>query len=191
MKLVDAIAIRRLHILSDCILVGAGWICAYWLRYLLNDVLGKPINSFQWYLNALPVIVLPWVFSCWLFGIYRSNRMKTVVDELQLLFRGVALGLLVVSSLSFFFRELQLGRLVDLRGRAAHLEHADDLHADVLAEALARRVLLIKRSMSHHCRRFPVRSVLKRYVLYLDPLIHRGTYLLSPFPKHIIDPPNR
>ena len=84
MKFVDASAIRRLHILSDCILVGAGWICAYWLRYSLNDVLGKPINSFQWYVNALPVVVLPWVFSCWVFGIYRSNRMKTVVDELQL-----------------------------------------------------------------------------------------------------------
>ena len=121
MKLVDTSAIRRLHIATDCVLVAAGWICAYWLRYSLNDVLGKPINSFQWYLNALPVVVLPWVFSCWLFGIYRSNRMKTVVDELQLLFRGVALGLLVVSSLSFFFRELQLGRIVVLAGAGFNL----------------------------------------------------------------------
>jgi exopolysaccharide biosynthesis polyprenyl glycosylphosphotransferase len=116
MKWVDASGIRRLHIASDCALVAAGWIGAYWLRYSLNDVLGKPINPFEWYVSALPVVVFPWVFSCWLFGIYRSNRMKTVVDELQLLFRGVALGLLVVSTLSFFFRELQIGRFVVLAG---------------------------------------------------------------------------
>lgn len=121
MQPVDARAIRRFHMVADCLLVACGWVCAWWLRYSLDDVLGKPINSFHWYLSALPGIVFAWVFSCWLFGIYRSTRMKTVVDELQLLFRGVALGLLVVSSLSFFFRELEIGRFVVLIGAGFNL----------------------------------------------------------------------
>jgi exopolysaccharide biosynthesis polyprenyl glycosylphosphotransferase len=47
-----------------------------------------------------------------MFGIYRTARMKTLVDELQALFRGVALGLLVVSAIGFFFREFYFGRFV-------------------------------------------------------------------------------
>ncbi|MBW2289820.1 MAG: hypothetical protein JRG90_18625, partial [Deltaproteobacteria bacterium] len=54
MKLVDLRAMRRLHVFTDVILVSAGWIAAYALRHALNDVLGYPINSFYWYLRALP-----------------------------------------------------------------------------------------------------------------------------------------
>ena len=38
--------------------------------------------------------------------------MATPIDEIQTLLRGAALGLLVVSSISFFFRELHFGRSV-------------------------------------------------------------------------------
>jgi exopolysaccharide biosynthesis polyprenyl glycosylphosphotransferase len=109
---VDLSAIRRIHILSDTILVSIGWVGAYWLRFALNDTLGAPINSFDGYFRALPLIVGPWMFCCWVFGIYRSTRMTTVVEEFQTLFRGAALGLLVVSSIGFFFRELYFGRFV-------------------------------------------------------------------------------
>ncbi len=114
MPRLDLTAVRRLHIASDCVLVALGWLGAYWVRRGLDDALLRPINPFEWYVSALPVVVFPWVLSCWLFGIYQSARMKTLVDELQQLFRGVALGLLVVSSISFFFKELELGRLVVL-----------------------------------------------------------------------------
>jgi exopolysaccharide biosynthesis polyprenyl glycosylphosphotransferase len=118
---VDLRAVRRLHIASDCALVSLGWLGAYWLRYALNDVLGTPINPFDWYLRALPIIVFPWIFSCWLFGIYRSARMRTGFDELGALLRCVALGLLVVSSISFFFKELQFGRFVVLASAGFNL----------------------------------------------------------------------
>jgi len=114
MKLVDLRAVRRLHVFTDVILVSAGWIAAYAFRHALNDVLGYPINSFYWYLRALPLVVLPWIVSCWFFGIYGRSRMSTGLDQVQSLFRGVALGLLVVSSLSFFFKELEFGRVVVL-----------------------------------------------------------------------------
>jgi len=112
MTRVDLSAIRRIHILADTILVSIGWIGAYWLRFALNDTVGAPINSFDGYFRALPLIVGPWMFSCWIFGIYRSTRMTTLVEEFQTLFRGAALGLLVVASIGFFFRELYFGRFV-------------------------------------------------------------------------------
>ncbi len=104
--------IRRLHIVADGVLVSLAWLGAYGLRFALNDVLANPINPIERYIHALPVIVLPWLACCWMFGIYRSGRMKTLIDELQTLFRGAALGLLVISSISFFFKELHFGRFV-------------------------------------------------------------------------------
>ncbi len=112
MKRVDLSAIRWIHIFVDTILVSIGWIGAYWLRYALNDTLGAQINPFDAYFRALPLIVGPWMFCCWAFGIYRSSRVTTLVEEFQTLFRGAALGLLVVASISFFFRELYFGRFV-------------------------------------------------------------------------------
>jgi exopolysaccharide biosynthesis polyprenyl glycosylphosphotransferase len=73
---------------------------------------GNPINPLDSYVRALPLIVVPWITTSWLFGIYRTQRMKTAVDELQTTLRGAALGLLVMSAMGFFFRELHFGRLV-------------------------------------------------------------------------------
>ena len=114
MTRVNLSAIRRLHVFTDCILVSIGWLGAFWLRFALNDVLNSTINPFGVYLRALPLIVGPWMISCWVFGIYRSSRVTTLVEEFQTLFRGAALGLLVVASISFFFRELYFGRFVVL-----------------------------------------------------------------------------
>jgi exopolysaccharide biosynthesis polyprenyl glycosylphosphotransferase len=110
----DPKAVRRLHLAADGVLVSLGWVGAWWLRRALDDVLGAPINPFAIYGQALPLIVLPWLFCCWLFGIYRAARMRTPVDELRSLVGGIALALLVVSSIGFFFREFQFGRFVVL-----------------------------------------------------------------------------
>jgi len=114
MNWVDLRALRRLHIFTDVVLVSAGWLSAYAFRYALNDTLGVPINSFYWYLRALPLVVLPWIASCWFFGIYGRSRISTSTHQIQSLLRGVMLGLLVVSSISFFVKELHFGRVVVL-----------------------------------------------------------------------------
>jgi exopolysaccharide biosynthesis polyprenyl glycosylphosphotransferase len=106
--------LRALHVATDALLVSLGWLAAYWVRFALNEPLGRPINPFDWYVRALPVVVVPWIATGWLFGLYRSARMKTAVHELQTVLRGAALGLLVLASISFFFRELYFGRTVVL-----------------------------------------------------------------------------
>jgi len=106
--------LRALHVATDALLVSLGWLAAYWVRFALNESFGRPINPFDWYVRALPVVVVPWIATGWLFGLYRSARMKTAIHELQTVLRGAALGLLVLGSISFFFRELYFGRTVVL-----------------------------------------------------------------------------
>ncbi len=117
----DQSTLHRLHVAADLALVSLGWLGAYAIRSALNDPFGNRINSFYWYAGALPLIAVPWVASCWLFGLYRTPRSASFADSLQRLLRSVALGLLVVSSISFFFRELEFGRAVVLICAASNL----------------------------------------------------------------------
>ena len=121
MRELEPRTVQALHVAADVGLVSISWIGAWGLRRALDGVMGNPINPLDAYLGALPMMAMAWVFSCWLFGIYRSARMKTSVDELQTLFRGVALGLLVVGALSFFFKELHFGRFVVLASAGFNL----------------------------------------------------------------------
>ncbi|MCH7709582.1 MAG: hypothetical protein IH884_13930 [Myxococcales bacterium] len=137
----DPIALRRLHISVDCGLVALAWLGAYWIRRGLNDVLGTPINSFDAYVEVLPIVVVPWITTCWLFGIYRASRMRTLVDELQTLIRGVALGLLVLASISFFVKEIHIGRAVVLASAGLSLvfQGASRIFFYRVGEAMRRR----------------------------------------------------
>jgi exopolysaccharide biosynthesis polyprenyl glycosylphosphotransferase len=114
-------ALRTLHVATDAILVSFGWLAAYAVRHAASDLLGRPINPFDWYLRALPIVVGPWIAACWWFGIYRSHRTHTAIDELQKLFRGAMLGLLVLSAIAFFFKELAFGRTVVLASALLNL----------------------------------------------------------------------
>jgi exopolysaccharide biosynthesis polyprenyl glycosylphosphotransferase len=117
---IDPAALRRIHVYTDVLLVGCGWLAAHALRVLLSEQLG-PINDLDVYRRALPLIVPPWIFSCWLFGIYQSARNTTFADQLQALLRGVVLAFLVVSAIGFFSRELQFGRSVVLLSAGINL----------------------------------------------------------------------
>ena len=117
---VDTRALRRFHIYADVFLVGFGWVGAWGVRHLLSGSLG-PINGVETYLQGLPLIVPPWIASCWLFGIYQSARITTWVDQIQGILRGVLLGVLVVSTIGFFSKELDFGRSVVLFSAAFNL----------------------------------------------------------------------
>ena len=113
--------LRALHVATDALLVSAGWLVAWGIRSAVAEPIGRAINPLDWYLRALPVVVVPWIATCWWFGIYRSRRTQTAVDELSKLLRGAMLGLLVVAAVGFFFKELQFGRLVVLTSAALNL----------------------------------------------------------------------
>jgi exopolysaccharide biosynthesis polyprenyl glycosylphosphotransferase len=110
----DLAALRRLHLYADVALVCLAWLAAYATRWALNPVFGYPINPFEVYAAAAPLVVLAWTASCFAFGIYGTTRFASAVDEIQRLGKGVVLGLLVVSSLAFFVKEWHFGRVVVL-----------------------------------------------------------------------------
>jgi len=111
--------LRALHVTTDAVLVSLGWLAAYGVRHAGAEALGRPpINPLDWYLRALPIVVVPWIAACWWFGIYQSRRTHTAIDELQKLVRGTTLGLLVLSAIAFFFKELDFGRTVVLASAA-------------------------------------------------------------------------
>jgi len=115
MTKIDAKTLRRIHIGTDILLVSAAWVGAYWLRVALSGVIGNPPNAFDAYRVALPAIVIPWIATCWWFDIYRSARMSTLVDHIQNLFKGVFLGVVVISAVSFFFfKQFEFSRTVIL-----------------------------------------------------------------------------
>jgi len=114
MNKLDLRTIRRFHVYADVFLVSLAWLGAYATRSILTDLFGYSINPSSTYLNALPLVVGPWITTCWVFGIYQTTRMKTVIDQIQQLLKGVVLGLLVIASISFFIRELELSRSVVL-----------------------------------------------------------------------------
>ena len=113
--------LRALHVATDALLVSLGWLAAYGMRYALAEPIGRAINPFDGYLRALPIVVVPWIATCWWFGIYRSRRTHTAVDELSKLLRGAMLGLLVLAAVGFFFKELAFGRLVVLASAGMNL----------------------------------------------------------------------
>jgi exopolysaccharide biosynthesis polyprenyl glycosylphosphotransferase len=113
--------LRAIHIATDALLVSIGWLAAYGIRYALAEPIGRTINPPDAYLGALPIVVVPWIAACWWFGIYRSRRSHTAVDELSKLLRGAMLGLLVLAAVGFFFKELQFGRLVVLASAGLNL----------------------------------------------------------------------
>src|SRR6185503_11034017 len=113
--------LRALHVATDALLVSSGWLAAWGIRYAMAEPIGRAINPLDWYLRALPIVVVPWIATCWWFGIYRSRRTQTAVDELSKLLRGATLGLLVLAAVGFFFKEFQFGRLVVLTSAAMNL----------------------------------------------------------------------
>jgi len=103
--------LRRLHLGTDVVLVTIAWVAAYWTRRALNPLLGIQINPFTDYARSIPLIVLPWLFCSWLFGLYRPRR-NTTVEAIQDSLKAATLGFLVVSSVGFFFKEYDFGRIV-------------------------------------------------------------------------------
>ena len=81
MRKLDLTALRRVHFLTDCLLVSLGWLGVYALRASLDGLLG-PINPVAPYVKALPLIVVPWMAVCWIFGIYppHSGRRSCVAS---------------------------------------------------------------------------------------------------------------
>lgn len=98
--------------LIDAVAVAVSWNGAYALRHYLGEPLNNPVNAFEPYLAVTPLIVALWLGTNASFGLYTRRRGITRIEEMNLLIRSAWIGLLLVASLGFLFKELDLARAV-------------------------------------------------------------------------------
>lgn len=101
-------------LILDAILISAGWISAYWIRYAINDIMPRRINPFQPYIWGLPGIIILWLLSCTYFGLYKLRQERSRIEEFSSILKTVLMGLLIAMAFSFLFKEFDFGRSVVL-----------------------------------------------------------------------------
>lgn len=106
-----------LFMVSDLLVVTCAWFIAYWLRFKTDLVpIPKGIPPFSHYLSLVLFIWLIWAFVYKRFGLYRPMRGVRRTREVWLLIQSNVLGILMLLSLTYLFREksVPFSRLVFL-----------------------------------------------------------------------------
>lgn len=105
---------QRLLFFADCLLVAAGWILAYFLRF--EVLVTWPVPLPEWlplarYLTFLPWIVIVSAFVFWASGLYVPDRAQRLTRLVFSVAKAVALELLVVMAFFSLYRDFYVSRL--------------------------------------------------------------------------------
>jgi exopolysaccharide biosynthesis polyprenyl glycosylphosphotransferase len=107
-----------LSVLNDILIIEFSLIFSYWLRFYSPLVKWVPVSKgfppFSAYLYGSFFLVAAWLLIFNRFGLYRSRRNISPIDEAGRLVKAVSMGLLVMMSATFFYRGFSFSRLVFL-----------------------------------------------------------------------------
>ncbi len=107
-----------LSLVTDILVVEFSMLFAYWLRFYSPLGAWIPVTKgfppFQAYLEASVLVMIVWIIIFQHFGLYQLRRNVTPVDEFYQIIKAVSLGMLIMMSLSFFYRDFSFSRLVFL-----------------------------------------------------------------------------
>ncbi len=163
------ILIPFLTVLSDTIAIECSFLFSYWLRFqsaLFNTVGLSQIDSppLRGYVIGSLFIVVVWLLLFNARRMYRARRNVSFADELLNIVRVVSLGMLIVMSVAFFYRDFSYSRVVfgllwffsiagifagrsivhaferSLYRKGKHLQYAIILGSDELAEQVYARL---------------------------------------------------
>ncbi len=98
-------------LLADLLSLEAAFLLTFYIRFLtgwLATPLGVP--PFEQYLSASFVLLLVWAGIFYSQGLYDPTRRKRLEEDLDGLFRAVALGSMVILALAFFVRKITYSR---------------------------------------------------------------------------------
>jgi len=105
-----------IQLATDAGAVIGAFLFSYWLRFHSPMVSVVPVTkgfpAFQVYVLSSLVVFLIWAFVLKSLGMYGPNRNVGAVDELILIFKGVTLGMLIVTAAAFFYRGFSYSRVV-------------------------------------------------------------------------------
>ncbi len=107
-----------LTVVTDLISIELALLLAYWLRFYSPLVAWVPVTKgfppFAAYLNGSFLLVIAWLYIFRQFKLYGARRNPALFDEFTQIFKAVALGMLVMMSASFFYRNFSYSRIVFL-----------------------------------------------------------------------------
>jgi len=109
--------IPLMSVLGDAIAIESAFLLAYWIRFrsALFDWLGfdrGPTPEISGYLVGSAVVVIVWLMLFEARRMYRARRSVNLSDELINVIRVVSLGMLLVMSGAFFYRDFSYSRVV-------------------------------------------------------------------------------
>lgn len=100
---------QRILFGADAILIIAGWICAYYIRFeILTPPEWLPLSR---YLSFLPWVLVLSMLVFFFSGLYEPNRAQRLTQLIFTVARAVVLELLLVAASLSFYREFYFSRL--------------------------------------------------------------------------------
>jgi len=112
----NGLFIPFLQVVTDIIGIECSFLLSYWLRFyspltkLIPVVKGFP--SFKIYFLSSWAVVFIWLIIFKMLGFYGARRNVNKIDEFYRITKGVTLGMLVVTSATFYYRDFSYSRLV-------------------------------------------------------------------------------
>ncbi|MFQ5824318.1 MAG: undecaprenyl-phosphate glucose phosphotransferase [bacterium] len=97
--------------ISDVVIIGSSFLLAYYLRFYSNIFVVTTVHPFDFYLYFFILAIALWLILFTALDLYKPRRTNSVFADAKPLFLGNALGILVICSFSFFYREHSYSRL--------------------------------------------------------------------------------
>lgn len=99
--------------IADLFVIGMAWLLSYYIRFYSGILpVDKGIPPFQLYLYLITPILLIWGFVFNAFELYRPKRLSSYIDEIFDITKACSFSVLILISLTFFFRQYDYSRLM-------------------------------------------------------------------------------
>ncbi|MBI5643829.1 MAG: undecaprenyl-phosphate glucose phosphotransferase [Deltaproteobacteria bacterium] len=106
---------ESLLFISDLVIIAVSWIISYYFRFYGEVIrVEKGIPDFYIYCLLLVPIMIIWGFAFKGFGLYRPKRIGSHLSEVFDITKACVVSVLILISLTFFFRQYEFSRLVFL-----------------------------------------------------------------------------
>lgn len=99
--------------ITDLFVIVLAWILSFYIRFYSGIMpIDKGVPSFQLYLYLIVPILFIWGFVFNAFKLYKPKRLTSSVDEIFDVTKACTFSVLILVSLTFFFRQYDYSRLM-------------------------------------------------------------------------------
>lgn len=112
----NELLIPFLRVFGDLICIECSFLFSYWFRLyssftsIVPVTLGFPPLEVYFWSSCVAVVI--WLIIFYMLGAYRPRRNASKIDEINLVLKGVTLGMLIVTSATFYYRGFSYSRSI-------------------------------------------------------------------------------